>query len=127
MLGVDPIRATHYRVWHARPEGLAQGHHTPRGARAQHVQAHPSDDRGQPSAQVLDAARLGAAETQPGFLDGVVRFADRAEHPVGHRPQVTSVLLESLCQPILFVHRSHLLVVFRHCSDERNPADVTRR
>jgi len=64
---------------------------------------------------------------RPGFLDGVVRFADRAEHPVGHRPQVASVLLESLCQPILFVHRSHLLVAFRHCSDERNPADVTRR
>ena len=33
-------------------------------------------------------AGVGAAEPQPGVLDGVVGLADRAEHPVGHRAQV---------------------------------------
>ena len=45
-------------------------------------------------------ARVGAAQPQPGFLDGVVRLAQRAEHPVGHRPQAGSVLLESFRQPV---------------------------
>ena len=46
VLGVEPIRAAHDRVGHVHAHlGLAQGHHTPRGARAQHVQAHSSDDR----------------------------------------------------------------------------------
>ena len=42
---------------------------------------------------------VGAAEPQPGLLDGVVGLAQRAEHPVGDRPQVGAVLVESLGQP----------------------------
>jgi hypothetical protein len=75
-------------------------------------------DCGQPSAQVLDAAGVGAAEAKPGFPEGVVRFADRAEHPVGHRPQVGAVLLELLGQKVAFVHRSHSPVALRHCSSD---------
>src|SRR5882762_1362361 len=48
-------------------------------ARAQHVEAHPRDHRRQPSAEVLNAARAGAAEMEPGLLDGVVRLALRTE------------------------------------------------
>ncbi len=62
-----------------------------------------------------------------GSLIETVRLAQRAEHPVGHRPQVAPVGLESLRQPVMFVHRSHSLDAFRHSIDERNPSDVTRR
>src|SRR5215203_3684094 len=100
MLGVDPVLAAYDRLGHASAQRLL----APRLARAQHVQAYPPDDRRQPSAQVLDAAGVRAAEPEPGFLDGVVGLADRAEHPVGHRPQVGAVLLEALCQPIVYIH-----------------------
>ena len=112
VLGVDPVLAAHDRLGHVRVQRLL----APRLARAQHVQAHPRDDRRQPSAQVLDAAGVGAAEPQPGFLHGVVRLAQRAEHPVGHRPQVGAVGLEPLRQPVVFVHRSHSLAACRHDS-----------
>src|SRR5262249_34219613 len=98
----------------------------PRPARAQHVQAHAPDNGCQPGAEVLDGTSVGAAEPQPGFLDGVVGLAERAEHPVGHRPQLRFVVLESLCQPVLLVHRSHSFVAFRRMGDERNRADVTK-
>ncbi len=45
-------------------------------------------------------------QPQPRLLDGVVGLAQRAEHPVGHRPQPGPLLLESLCQGVAFVHRS---------------------
>src|SRR5262249_9723914 len=61
-----------------------------------------------------------------GLLHGVLRLAERAEHPVGHRPQVGPLRLEPLRQLVVLVHRSHSLAPFRHLSDERNPADVTR-
>ena len=64
---------------------------------------------------------------EPGLLHGVVRLAQGAEHPVGHRPQVGPVGLELLRQPLVLVHRSHSLVAFRHSSDEGNPTDVTGR
>ena len=54
-------------------------------ARAQHVEAHAGDDRRQPAAQVLDVARVGAAEPQPGLLHGVVGLA-RASRASGRRP-----------------------------------------
>jgi hypothetical protein len=44
-----------------------------------------------------------------------------------YHEQRTPVLLESLRQPFVFVHRSHFLDAFRHSSDERNLTDVTRR
>ena len=51
------------RVGHVRVQRLL----APRAARAQHVQAHPRDDRGQPAAQVLDVARRprGSAAARP--------------------------------------------------------------
>ncbi len=36
-------------------------------ARAEQVQTDPGDDRGQPSGEVLDAARVGAADARPGL------------------------------------------------------------
>jgi hypothetical protein len=70
-------------------------------------------DRRQPPAQVLDAARVGTTEAQPGFLDGVVGLARRAEHPPGMRPQASPIGLESSRQPLAVMHRSHSLVAFR--------------
>jgi hypothetical protein len=61
VLGVDPIPAAHDRVGQARPEA-PPGDLAPRGARAQHVEAHPRHDRGEPSPKVLDAADVGATE-----------------------------------------------------------------
>ena len=78
-----------------------------RGARAQHVQRHARDDRGQPTAQVFYRAPIRSAQLQPGFLDGVVGLAERAEHPVSHRAQMRSVLLKALHHPLLLVHLSH--------------------
>ena len=76
----------------------------PHAARAQHVQADPRDDGGQPAAEVLDLVRVGAAEPQPGLLHGVVGLGHRAQHPVGDRPQARPVLLEPLGQPVLLAH-----------------------
>ena len=86
---------------------------------------HAGDDRRQPAAEVVDGARVGAAEPQPRLLDGVVGLARRAEHPVGHRAQVGPVLLESLRQPVVRVHGSHHLVARRHLVDERESPAVT--
>jgi hypothetical protein len=36
------------------------------------------------------------AKPQPGLLNGVVRLAQQAEHPVGDRPQVPAVRFEPL-------------------------------
>ena len=83
-------------------------------ARAQHVKAHPRHDRRQPSSQVLDAARVGAAEAELGLLHGVVRLAQRAEHPVSYRPQVGPIGLEALRQP--FVSFVEILFAFGQSS-----------
>jgi hypothetical protein len=85
----------------------AERHFSPRPPRLQDVQANARDDGRQPPVQVLDGGRISAAEPQPGFLDRVVGIADGAEHPVGHRAQASSILLESLRQPVALVHRSH--------------------
>jgi hypothetical protein len=116
-----PVLAAHDRLRHVRAQGLL----APRPARAQHVEAHPRDDRRHPSAEVLDAARTGAAEMEPGLLHGDVRLARRAEHRV--RPQVGPVGLELLRQRVVLVHRSHsssrsVITV----TNETQP-DVTRR
>jgi hypothetical protein len=78
---------------------------TSRLPRPQHVEAHARDDRGQPSAKVVDLRAIDAAEPQPRFLNGVVHLAQRAEHPVGHGAQVGSVRFESLGQKLVFAHR----------------------
>jgi hypothetical protein len=87
-----------------------QGHLGPRPARLQDVQAQPRHDRGQPRLQVLDRARVRAAEPQPRLLDGVVGLARRAEHPVGHRRQAGSLPFEALGEPVDLVHRSRSCV-----------------
>jgi hypothetical protein len=109
MLGAAPARAGRDRLRRVRSEWLL----APRLARPQHVEAHARNDRGQPSAKVVDARGIGAAESQPRFLNSVVHLAQRAEHPVSHGAQVGSVLFESLGQIVAFVHRSHFLVAFR--------------
>ncbi len=69
-------------------------------ARAQHVEADAGDDRRQPSPEVLDLTRVGPADSDPGVLDGVVGVGERAQHPVGDGPQVVTLLLEALHQPL---------------------------
>ena len=71
-----------------------------RGARAQHVEAHPRNDRPQPSPQVFHTAHVRAAQSDPGFLHGVLGLADGAKHAIGDRPDVSSVLFESLRQAL---------------------------
>jgi hypothetical protein len=76
----------------------------PASAGAQRVQAFPGNDGGQPSAEVADLLRVGPAQLEPGLLNSVVRVSHRAEHPIRHRPQSGSVLLEALGQPLVLVH-----------------------
>ena len=101
LLGVAPGFVADDRVGDVHVEGLL----APRLAGAQHVQAHPCHHRGQPPGKVLDAAGVGATDAQPGVLNGVIGLAERAEHPVGHRPQTGPVLLETFRQPLAVVHR----------------------
>jgi len=82
-------------------------------ARPQDVQAHARDDGCQPSTEVVDLLGIGAAQSQPGFLNGIVHVAQRAQHPIRHGAQAGSVFFESLGQVVVFVHRSHFLDVFR--------------
>ncbi len=60
------------------------------------------------------------AEPEPGFLDGVVGFARRAEHPLGHAPQMGTVGLELAGQPFPVVLHTFLPAVtfFRLCPSE---------
>jgi hypothetical protein len=127
VLGVDPVLAVHDGVGHSGARGFAQRPAeellAPGPARSQHVQAHPTYDRGEPPAQVLDAARVGAVEAEPGLLHGVVCLAGRSKHPVGHRPQAGAVLLETVRKQLAFVHLSHSSVAScHHSKDQSNPA-----
>jgi hypothetical protein len=72
LLRVDLVLGAHDRIGQAHLQGLLSAGR----AGVQHVEAHPGDHRRQPSPEVLDAARVGAAEPQPRFLDGVVRLGD---------------------------------------------------
>ena len=101
VLGVASVRVADDRVGDVYAEGLL----APCLARAQHVQTHPRHYRGQPRSEVLDPPRVSATQAQPGFLDGVVGLAERAEHPVGHRPEPSPVCLETLGQPGVLVHQ----------------------
>ena len=114
LFGVTPGAATHRRLEHMPPELLLG----PRLARAQHVEAHAGNDGRQPSGEVLDACRAGAAQPQPRFLDGIVGLVQRADHPVGHGMQMTSVALELFSQQVLFGHPSHFSRSLRHSNDE---------
>jgi hypothetical protein len=74
------------------------------GPGTQEIQADPRHDSGQPGPHILNVSGIGAAQPQPGLLDGIIRFGQRAKHPVRHAAQVTSILFESLRKPVLFVH-----------------------
>ena len=61
-----------------------------------------------------DRLRIRAAQPQPGFLDGVLGVAHRAEHAVGDRPQARAVALELVRdQLVLVCHRDLPLIVGR--------------
>ena len=121
VLGIAAISGVDDRVRHIHLERLF----TPRSARAEHVQRHACDNRRQPAAKVLDLARIGAAEAQPGVLDGVVSLAERAEHPVGDRPKMWSLILELAGEPFLLIHVTFLPRSVSQEVDPRNPWDVT--
>jgi hypothetical protein len=105
VLGVGPVCGIDDRVGNVHVERLLG----PRSARAEHVQRHACHDRRQPGAKVLDLARVGAAEPQPGVLDGVVSLAERAEHPVGDRAEMRPLLFELEDKPFLLIHVTFLL------------------
>jgi hypothetical protein len=104
VLGVAAARRVDDRVGEVDLESLL----SVRGARAQQVERDAGDDRGQPAAEVLDLAHVGSADPDPGVLHGVVRLAERAEHPVGNRPQPGAMLPEALGQPIQIGHVTFL-------------------
>jgi hypothetical protein len=104
VLGLGAVGGVDDRVGNVHVERLL----APRFARAEHVQRYACDDRGQPAAEVLDLARVGAAEPQPGVLDGVVGLAGRAEHPIGDRAEMRSVILELPGEPFLLIHVTFL-------------------
>jgi hypothetical protein len=122
VLGVGAIHAVDDRLGYAYAQGLL----APRPARAEHVQRHAGGGGRQPSAEVPHLARVGAAEPQPGVLHGVVGLAQRAEHPVGHGPQLRPVLLKALGQPFLVIQSGHNAPSRRVIAvDPRSPGDVT--
>jgi hypothetical protein len=94
-------------------------------AAPEHVQAHAGHDGRQPPTKVLDVLRPGAAQPEPRFLHGVVGLAERAEHPVGHRPQADPMLLEPLGQRLVGVHPSHPPVATCHPCEPTNGVGVT--
>jgi hypothetical protein len=102
LLGIESLRRTHDGI---REVGL-QGRFAARRARSQQVEADPPDDRRQPGPQVVNLARVGAAQTEPGVLDGVVRLGHGAEQPKGDAAQVGAVCLEARGEPVLAVHAS---------------------
>ena len=104
LFGIDNAWAVHGCLGQVYPRRLFP-------ARLEHVHAHPGDNRRQPSAEVLDVTGVGAAQPQPGFLNGVVGLAGRAQRVVGDRPQSGSVGLEPSRKLSVFVHRSHSLAV----------------
>ncbi|SLH03084.1 Uncharacterised protein [Mycobacteroides abscessus subsp. abscessus] len=73
-------------------------------AGAQHIQADPAHHGGQPAAEIIDIAGIGAGQPQPRLLHGIVGIGERAEHPVGDRPQMGAVLFETVGQVLLIVH-----------------------
>src|SRR5713226_5981669 len=66
------------------------------------------ENLGQPATKVLDTAGVRTGQSQPGLLDGIVRFAQRSEHPERDRLKVRALLLEPLGQPVDLVHRQSL-------------------
>ena len=104
LLGVDAAGEADYGVGHVNVRDLR-----PRAPGAQHVQAHPSDDRREPGLHVLDALGILVADPNPGFLQGVVGLGERPEHPVGDGAQARPVLVETVGQPLALIMSAHRL------------------
>ncbi len=68
-------------------------------AGAQHIKADARYDGCKPGAEILDAFGAGTAEAEPGFLDSVVGFSQRARHAVGDGAQMAAVFFEAVSQP----------------------------
>ena len=84
-----------------------QGIFAPDIACSEHIQTDAGDDRRQPSTKVLDVARLGPTDSNPGILDRVVSLGERAQHPIGDGSKLCPLLFEALCQPVVLVHHAH--------------------
>ena len=67
--------------------------------------------------RLATAALSERREPDPGLLDGVLGLARRAQHPVGHRPQMAAVLLELLRQYLVGRHRIPFAPPSRHRDD----------
>jgi hypothetical protein len=80
------------------------------------------DDGGQPSTEVPNAAAVGAAEPQPGFLNGILRIIQQAEYTVGHRPKMRPVPFKPFCQPLVLAHsHNHSLQFIIIVTNETQP------
>jgi hypothetical protein len=77
------------------------------------IQALPSDDCGQPAAEVPHLAQVGFAGLDPGLLHGLVGIVERSEHAERDAAQVRPVGLESRDEPRIPVHRSPLVLARR--------------
>jgi hypothetical protein len=83
----------------------------------EHVQADPGDDRRQPALEAVDLLGVGPLEPDPSLLHRVVGLVQRAEDPVGDRPQLGSLPVEPVGQ-LNFVHRCHTVLVSRVIRDK---------
>jgi hypothetical protein len=63
----------------------------------------------QPASQILDVADVGPAQPNPGFLDGILRFARRPEHAIRHHAQLPQVCFELRSQPLSCIHSYRIL------------------
>jgi hypothetical protein len=94
----------------------------------EHVQRYARDHGGQPAAEVVDAACVGAAQPQPGLLHGVLGLRRRPEDPRRHGAQPAPVLLEPRAQPVLLRHVLPPRPPTRHgIDDPRRPGVTPRR
>ena len=80
-----------------------------RRPRPEHVEAHARNDGRQPAPETGDVAHVAPAQPNPGFLDGILRFARRPEHAIRHGAQMRPVLLESISEPLACCHRHRVL------------------
>lgn len=75
MLGIGAGRAACGGAGHIQADDILR----PRLARAQHVQADVTDDRGQPATEVLDPVGVGAAKLSRSQASRTVLSASLAE------------------------------------------------
>jgi hypothetical protein len=122
------------RLLPLRPRApAARTGHAPRRCRPlPALHAPPSPRLPAPLRDRLAARRLGRAPRathrshhRARLRGSVARFAHRAEHPIGDRPQVGAVGLDSFREPAVFVNRSHFSSRTVIAVTERTPVDVT--